>query len=163
MMLILYHTHTYIQSYRMHLKSSNGPIDVLVCPEDEDSLDSPLPPSTHPPHPPHPSPAKRLNGSTTTVTTHLPHHHPALNSVTPVKREEFDVSLSSTADVRRDEFDGFFQYSDTDSLDNIEACSLLATTDLCSFEALSPQLGGGEFCFTMDEGEGIGDLFDLVD
>lgn len=40
-----YHTHT--QSYRMHLKSSNGAIDVLVCPEDDtetQSLQSPHPP-----------------------------------------------------------------------------------------------------------------------
>jgi len=32
-----------VQSYRMHLKSSNGPIDVLVCPEDDAQIPSPQP------------------------------------------------------------------------------------------------------------------------
>lgn len=41
-MIIYMYTHTHYmitphtQSYKMHLKSSNGPIDVLVCPEGED-------------------------------------------------------------------------------------------------------------------------------
>jgi len=54
----LTHTaHMHVQSYRMHLKSSNGPIDVLVCPERDDQQ----------PHSPYPS----VDGCSQAVTTQL--------------------------------------------------------------------------------------------
>ena len=141
----------------MHLKSSRGPIDVLVCPETEDS------------HPPSPGP-QQPSDTTTTITTATPDKREV--TTTPHKligsqqdsntgaataaglmsSDEHDVSLSSIADVAPEELDCLLQYS-SGGLDG--ACLLP------SFETLSPPLQEGDFNFGLDVSEGIGDLFDF--
>ena len=151
------HTHTHTQSYRMHLKSSNGPIDVLVCPEGDDQQ----------PHSPYPSvdycgqtSIAQLNSTNTstpkrTVVT-------AREGAVVVTQEDLDVSLSSAADAVGDDLDGLMQSYDCDSLDQLDSNTLLPPTDMYSFESLSPPLQDEDFTFVLDPTEGIQELFDLV-
>ena len=135
----------------MHLKSTNGPIDVLVCPEGED----------HRTHSPAPTDFDTTSTSTPIKTipsvprshsetlSHIQHHH-----------EDLDVSLSSTADATGDDFEGFI---DCESLEKqLDSNTLLGAGDMLSFESLSPPLQDADFCFGLDATEGIGELFDLV-
>ena len=122
----------------MHLKSTNGPIDVLVCPDGEDSCpDSPCisessrggstPPRLCPPRPPMPA-------------------------------DDLDVSLNSAADVTGDEFEGLIQSCEGLG-PRFDGGGLAAA--IYSFESLSPPLQGEDFCFGLSDGEGISDLFDF--
>ena len=126
----------------MHLKSTNGPIDVLVCPETEE---------THPGSPCH-SHTDVVSYSESTPTPHkMASHSGAISS------DENDISLSSIIDTTTDDLDCLLQYSqEYYSLDQ-DTSALLPT-----FESLSPPpLHEGDFHFGLDVTEGIGDLFDL--
>lgn len=130
----------------MHLKSSNGPIDVLVCPENDDQ--KPATPTcssnvvgerevTGEEHSPS-SASRGQQGSTSGSGGSMP-----LGG-----REDLDITLSSAAD----DFDTFCAQLDG---------STLLASDL-TFESLSPPIQDSEFCFSLDTTEGINELFDLV-
>ena len=149
------------QSYQMHLKSSRGPIDVLVCPEiEENPLPSPSP-STHPDHTPYNSCDE---SATTPHKLNLAHQHQDFSNMSSsstaaaaaglISADENDVSLSSIADATPDDLDCLLS-----GLGQLDPGSLLPT--LTSFETLSPPLQEGDFNFGLDVTEGIGDLFDL--
>lgn len=134
------------ESCRMHLKSSNGPIDVLVCPENDDQ--KPATPTcssnvvgerevTGEEHSPS-SASRGQQGSTSGSGGSMP-----LGG-----REDLDITLSSAAD----DFDTFCAQLDG---------STLLASDL-TFESLSPPIQDSEFCFSLDTTEGINELFDLV-
>ena len=154
----LTHTaHMHIQSYRMHLKSSNGPIDVLVCPEGDDQQ----------PHSPYPS----VDGCSQAVTTQLSNTTTSTpkrmlvatrEGAVVVTQEDLDVSLSSAADAVGDDLDGLMQSYDCESLEKLDSNTLLPPTDMYSFESLSPPLQDEDFSFALDPTEGIQELFDLV-
>ena len=125
------------QSYRMHLKSSNGPIDVLVCPEGDEQQA--------------PTEADRdLEPAPPTTATDSAQY--TLRHFSSSEGGDLNVSLSSA--IGADDLEGLVQDYDLDS-------STLLASDL-TFESLSPPLQETEFCFSLDTGEGIGDLFDLV-
>ena len=129
------------QSYQMHLKSTNGPIDVLVCPETEEH------------HPPSPCPS---NTDTVSCADSTPHKAGVHSSTGAVSADDNDVSLSSIADAAPDDLDYLLQYGRDYSLEHLDSSALLP-----SFESLSPPLQEGDFNFGLDVTEGIGDLFDL--
>ncbi len=158
----------------MHLKSTNGPIDVLVCPESDDQRsDSPSPslPNAH------------SNTSTPTSShNHIStsqHHQQQLNflqqntmplvptqcglqqpQVTVKNVDDLDISLNSTADIRLDELEGLM-----DPNDHLIHLDSIASSDInaLSFEVLESQLQNEDFFSAMDTPtEGIQDLFDMV-
>ena len=139
----------------MHLKSTNGPVDVLVCPEGED----------HRPHSPAPTDFDTMSTSTPTKTLpQLPTvgrpHTEALSHHVHHHQDDLDVSLSSAADAAGDDFEGFI---DCESLEQqLDSNTLLGAGDMLSFESLSPPLQDDDFCFGLDASEGIRELFDLV-
>lgn len=129
----------------MHLKSSNGPIDVLVCPESEDQRAA--------------TPCSGQAGEReVTGDAHTPSSTSGVNGSgsgsgsVPVAgselRDDLDITLSSAAD----DFDTFCAQLDG---------STLLASDL-TFESLSPPIQDSEFCFSLDTTEGINELFDLV-
>ncbi len=161
--------HTHTQSYCMHLKSSNGPIDVLVCPEGDDQrLNSPCPS------------IDSENATSTPLKTGAPPHHPSplleptaddrhslqLHCVAPPPpHEDLDISLSSAADVgdARSHIEDLIQDYDPVDLEGLDASGLLhSSADAYNFHCLSPTLPAEDFCFGLDGAEGIAELFDLV-
>lgn len=133
------------ESYQMHLKSNNGPIDVLVCPEIEENR----------PSSPSPSTVDDI-GSCEESTPNKLVAHPPGSGTGFMSADENDVSLSSIADVTADDLDCLLQYGRDYSLDHLDASALIP-----SFESLSPPLQEGDFNFGLDVTEGIGDLFDF--
>lgn len=125
----------------MHLKSTRGPIDVLVCPEMEEN------------RPTSPCPSDAETASCTETTPHKLAGHSGTGMMSS---DENDVSLSSIADVTADDLDCLLQYDREYSLDHLDSNTLLP-----SFESLSPPLQEGDFHFGLDVTEGIGDLFDF--
>lgn len=180
----------YIQSYQMHLKSSNGPIDVLVCPETEDDLpQSPCPSSAHLLTDSQTSTPIRAHlppGVTFTIQTPETQQHEefglrpeelmqqALNPVTSNMhismepssliqtqfRDDLDISLSSAADVTSGDLDELMASYQF----GMGHDTLLSPNDLIPFETLDPPLHMHEdFTYTLDDtSEGIHELFDLV-
>ena len=134
----------------MHLKSTRGPIDVLVCPEVEENRAPSPTPSTQTDHAPscdESTPHKLTTSSHDDITTLSSGGIPTGF----ISADENDVSLSSIADATSDELDCLFGGLDPGSL----------LPSLTSFESLSPPLQEGDFNFGLDVTEGIGDLFDL--
>ena len=130
----------------MHLKSTRGPIDVLVCPETEENRV--------------PSPCPSHNAESASCAESTPHKLPTsshdISGATTtgfMSADENDVSLNSIADATADDLDCLLQYGRDYVLD---AGSLLP-----SFETLSPPLQEEDFNFGLDVTEGIGDLFDF--
>ena len=142
----------------MHLKSTNGPIDVLVCPEtetetEEKERERDQQPLLSPSH------------SATSCSESTPHKmvtsHGSSTSTAGglMSSDENDISLSSIIDAAttEEDLDCLLQYGrDYYALDH-DGGTLLPT-----FESLSPPpLQEGDFHFGLDVTEGIGDLFDL--
>ena len=143
----------------MHLKSSNGPVDVLVCPEGDEQR--PASPCTS-------MDSEHMTSTPVKTLPYQPNFHPP---TMPASQElalqlqpedDLDISLSSTVDAGGgEEFQGL-QYSPED-LQSLDTNTLLnAPTDMYSFQCLSPSLQDEDFCFGLDGAEGITDLFDLV-
>ena len=135
----------------MHLKSTGGPIDVLVCPEAEETRPS-SPCLQHSDIPAAMTPASCDEQESTPhkLITSQDSSVAGLMSM-----DENDISLSSIADVAPEELDCLLQYGT--SLCQMDTTSCL----MPSFETLSPPLQEGDFNFGLDVTEGIGDLFDL--
>lgn len=126
------------QNYCMHLKSTNGPIDVLVCPDIDDTC------------PGSPCLSETSQDSATPQRLSQPRPH--------MPGDDLDVSLSSAADLAGDDFEGLIQNcADLDQ--HFDGNELAAA--ICSFESLSPPLQGEDFCFGLSDSEGIADLFDF--
>ena len=172
----------------MHLKSSNGAIDVLVCPEDE--AQSQCLQSSH-------SSVSIVNEiemctldhshchSTELIsdsTSHSQHHHHQLahqtadNKLESIRQEQamglsVDQAMRSaypqvTVTGPNGELDISLSSTadvndDLGFMDHLDTSSLLPI-DMSMFEHLSPPLQTEEFSFSMDNStEGIHDLFDL--
>lgn len=140
---------SHTQSYRMHLKSTNGPIDVLVCPEGDERPQSPCSAAG--------GEHLALSATSTPVKT-----VPRVQSEGFHHQEDLDVSLSSAADVTGEEFEELIQSYNCEDLEREIDSSTLLASDMYSFESLSPPLQDEDFCFGLDATEGIGELFDLV-
>ncbi len=151
----------------MHLKSSNGAVDVLVCPEgDEQRSHSPCP-------------SIDSENTTSTPLKNLPppsFSHPPLEPVVddhghpphahyPPPQEDLNISLSSAVDVVEEggNIQDLMQNYNPADLDGLDATALLsAPGDIYNFHCLSPTLPAEDFCFGLDGAEGIAELFDLV-
>lgn len=166
----------------MHLKSTKGAIDVLVCPETDDD----------PPLSPRPSSSNFFSDSQTSTPLRYPSarvdvrtpetRRPENNSydvsarqqhhTTPTLpmeqggfmhtqlRSDLDISLSSAADVTSDLDELMASYSHV-TVDDHQ----LMSADLIPFESLNPPLHihDEDFTFALDDAtEGIHELFDLV-
>ena len=142
----------------MHLKSSRGPIDVLVCPETEETWAPPSPcPLRRDSHPTGGDPVEATPPHQTLITTTQDNMSSAGAGTSGLMSvDEKDVSLSSIADVTSDDLECLLQYGSGGGLDQLDPGTLLP-----SFETLSPPLQDGDFNFGLDPSEGIGDLFDL--
>jgi hypothetical protein len=148
------------ESYQMHLKSSRGPIDVLVCPEIEDDHPPSPSPSAHTDHTPYTSCDESVTPHKLTMSQHhqdfsnMSSSSAAVAAAGLISADENDVSLSSIADAAPDDLDCLLS-----GLGQLDPGVLLPS--LASFETLSPPLQDGDFNFGLDVTEGIGDLFDL--
>ena len=140
----------------MHLKSTNGPVDVLVCPEGDDQR-------AH-------SPCPSMDNETMTSTpvkTVSNSNNPSSSQdevMMQVHQEDLDVSLSSAADAAtEDDIDEFIQTYNCEDLERQLDTEALLPANMYSFESLSPPLQvHDDFCFGLDGAEGIAELFDLV-
>ncbi len=178
--MLTYSPYPIPQSYQMHLKSSNGAIDVLVCPETEDD----------PPQSPCPSSGHLFSDSQTSTPLRYPISQ--VHMRTPETRQQdiydismshqttptmsleqggrfmhsqlqnnLDISLSSAADVTSDLDELMASYSHVTVADEHH----LMSADLIPFESLNPPLliHDEDFSFALDDAtEGIHELFDLV-
>ncbi len=166
----------------MHLKSTKGAIDVLVCPEtDDDSPQSPHPSSSNffsdfQTSTPLRYPTARLNIHTpetghqenNTFNINMSQQHQNTPTL-PVEQDGFihsqlrndlDISLSSAADVASDLDELMASYGHV-TMDDHHFMS----ADLIPFESLDPPLHihDEDFSFALDDAtEGIHELFDLV-
>lgn len=172
------HTHTHSQTYRMHLKSTNGPIDVLVCPESDNQRSESPCPSLPNEHSNTSTPSRTHNHKSSNQHQQMnllqestvPHitqsglQQPqvTVTNVDSVPIDDLDISLSSTADIRADELEGLMDSYNCDHLGHLDG---IAASDISalSFEVLESQLQSEDFFSAMDTPtEGIQDLFDLV-
>ena len=144
----------HLQSYQMHLKSSRGPIDVLVCPEIEGTSPPSPSPSAHADHTHTSNCDESLTPHKLSSSQHQDCNLSSSGTMGFISADENDVSLSSIADVAPDDLDCLLG-----GLGQLDAGALLPS--LASFESLSPPLQEGDFNFGLDVTEGIGDLFDL--
>ena len=147
----------------MHLKSTRGPIDVLVCPEIEENRPPSPSPSTRTDHTPHASCDESTPHKLTLSQQQQQQHHHDYSNLSSssaavaagfISADENDVSLSSIADAAPDDLDTLLG-----GLAQLDPGALLPS--LASFETLSPPLQEGDFNFGLDVTEGIGELFDL--
>ncbi len=170
----------------MHLKSSNGPIDVLVCPEtEEDYPQSPLPSSSGHFFSDSHQTSTPMRLSTAQVTVHTPEtmqrnnissyggHVIQHRQTTPTinvsmerggplqSQHDLDISLNSAADMTSDLDELMASYNHVP----MDSDHFLSADDLIPFESLNPPLHihDDDFSFALDDAtEGIHELFDLV-
>ena len=169
----------------MHLKSTNGPIDVLVCPETEDdNPQSPLPSSGSHFFSDSQQTSTPMRLSTAQVTVHTPEtmqrnnisyggHVIQHRQTTPTinvsmerggplqSQHDLDISLNSAADMTSDLDELMASYNHVPMEDD----HFLSANDLIPFESLNPPLHihDEDFSFALDDAtEGIHELFDLV-
>lgn len=123
----------------MHLLSSNGPIEVLVCPEGDTSTSS-----------------SSLSSSSSSSLVNTP-----IKISSPSTPRE--VSLGSTVPVHDADLDGLFPptgHHTTTGVTHFPSDSSFIPADV--FESLSPPLNEGDFYSSLSPTEGILELFDLA-
>lgn len=171
------------QSYRMHLKSSNGAIDVLVCPEEEAQC-------LEPPH----SPISTANGlcavarsvysvldspelvpnSSCSQQQRHQDHQCALSIAPDNHRQEQAMRLTAeqiptassypqvTVTGPSNQLDISLSSAAEVTGDDLGFMDRLLPLDMAMFDQLSPTLQTEDFSFSMDNStEGINDLFDI--
>lgn len=173
----------------MHLKSNNGAIDVLVCPEEEaQCLQSPRPPNStatglcaarsvysvlDPPHSP-----ELVPGSSHLLQHHQEQQHQ--QCMLPSVKFEDDHRQKQATGLTVDqtvvapsypqvtvtgpsnELDISLSSAAEVSGDDLGFMDRLLPLDMAMFDQLSPTLQTEDFSFSMDNStEGINDLFDL--
>lgn len=117
----------------MHLLSTNGPIDVLVCPEGDSE---------------HSSSTASSSMASTPVKMASPH--------TPQ-----EISLGSMAPPHDSDLDGLFQPG-SHSINSSHLSGDCGFIPADVFESLSPPLNGDDFYSSLSPTEGILELFDLA-
>ncbi|XP_059188298.1 transcription factor E2F1 [Centropristis striata] len=164
------------KGYQVSLKSTRGPIDVFLCPEDSSGICSPVTgsspskPTTDPslaPPPTQPTDQSQARASTAAQDEGLSSSSPASTSSTVTAASQQDASALLGADTESllgggDPFSGLGDMPDFD-------LSPLSSSDFLSGDGLSLPLDGfinlsppssHDYHFGLEDHEGISELFD---
>ncbi|KAI9562224.1 hypothetical protein GHT06_013189 [Daphnia sinensis] len=133
------------EGYQIYMKSEHGEIEVLLCPEDESSSSSSSSPSSRE--------SSGFPSPVTNGTMRSRSHRPNKTSqfMTQFIDEEDQGLLLETMDQN--------QQSGSDA--GLDISSMAIPTANEPFVCLEPPLDESAYMFTMDDGEGISNLFDF--
>lgn len=130
------------EGYQMYMKSEHGEIEVFLCPEDEASS------------PTSSSPSSRLsNGGVASPNGHSTRlSHRAKNN---------SQTLASYIESDEDEDRFLLETMDQNQISSETGIDITSVASSEPFLTLEPPLSESDYTFTMDDAEGISNLFDF--